>query len=99
VLQEVAQVEKQGRKSVLKIEKPQLCGFSYDGQSLASQGSPGRSCLRAVELRLAAGSSRTQALLTGSEAPDSLLICEPRASLAAFLIAVQEPFVMLPVIS
>ena len=73
--------------------------FRNDGQSLASQGSPARPGLRDVKLRFAAGPGRTWALLAGSEAPDSLLCREPRASLAVLLTAVEEPFAMLPVIS
>jgi hypothetical protein len=51
-----------------------------------------------VKLRFAAGPGRTWALLAGSEAPDSLLSREPRASLATEVSAVVGPFMMLPVI-
>jgi hypothetical protein len=53
---------------------------------------PTQACRRDEKAPVAAGSRRTLALLAGSEAPDSRIFAEPRASLAALYIAVDVPF-------
>ena len=79
-----------------KIEKPQLSGFS-DGRSLASQAFPAEASLRDLVRPAAVGPFGTE--LCAPDLSRRTRICEPRASLAAYLVAVDMPFTFFIVIN
>jgi hypothetical protein len=71
--------------------------FLYNGRSLASQGFPSEASLREVVHPAAVGPFGTE--LCAPDLSRRTRICEPRASLAAYLVAVDMPFTFFIIIN